>query len=94
MVVAQETSQSLATSCRPLALSSRRRRKQQDIALPLVVPLSMEMFDILAQCPSQRPLAEQDHPGQALFLDRPDPALRVGIKVRALGRKHQGFNLA
>ncbi len=39
-------------------------------------------------------LAEQDHPGQALLLDRADPALGVGIQVRALRRKCQRLDLA
>jgi hypothetical protein len=42
MIVAQETSQSLVTPHRPLALPSRRPRKQQDIALPLVVLLGVD----------------------------------------------------
>jgi hypothetical protein len=35
-------------------------RKQQDVVFPLLVPLSMEMVDIVAQCPPQRALAEED----------------------------------
>jgi len=58
-------------------------RKQQDVALPLVIPLGVKMFDVFAQCPPQGPLAKEDHLGQALLLDRPDPALRIGIQVRA-----------
>jgi hypothetical protein len=34
-----------------------------------MVPLSMEMIDIIAHCPSQGALAEEDHLGQALLLD-------------------------
>jgi hypothetical protein len=36
--------------------------KQQNIALPLVIPLSMEMVDIVAQRSPQRALAEEDYP--------------------------------
>jgi hypothetical protein len=68
MIVAQETSQSLATPHQPLALPSRRP-EQQDVALPLVVPLGVEMGDVFAERQPERPLAEQDHPGQALLLD-------------------------
>ncbi len=35
MIVAQEPTQSLAALHRPLALTIRRQRKQQDVALPL-----------------------------------------------------------
>src|SRR5262245_57766629 len=51
------------------------------------IPLGVEMVEVVAQCPPQRPLAEKDHFGQALLLDRPDPALRVGIQVRAACRQ-------
>jgi hypothetical protein len=43
-------------------------RKQQDVALPLVIPLSMEMVDIVAQRPPQGALAEEDYLGQALLV--------------------------
>jgi len=94
MIVAQEPTQSLATMHRPLAAAVRVPRKQQDVALPLVVPLGMEMVDIVVQRPPQRALAEQDHLRQALFLDRPHPAFRVGIQVRAPRRQRQRFNPA
>jgi hypothetical protein len=42
--------------------------KQQNIALPLVIPLSMEMVDIVAQHPPQGALAEEDYLGQALLV--------------------------
>ena len=86
MIVAQEPTQSLTAPNRSLAAAVRVPRKQQDVALALVISLGMEMFDILAQRPSQRALAEQDHLRQALLLDRPHPAFRVGIQVRALCR--------
>src|SRR5262249_25657196 len=69
MIVAQKPTQSLVASDWPLALASPWPRNQQDVALPLVVPLGMEVFDIVNQCSPQRPLAEQDHPGQALLRD-------------------------
>jgi hypothetical protein len=75
MVIAQEPAQSLAAPHRPLAVAVRIPGKQQDVALPLVIPLGMEMVDIVAQRPPQGALAEEDYLGQALFLDRPDPAL-------------------
>ena len=92
MIVAQEPTQSLATLHRPLAAAVRVPRKQQDVALPLVVSLGMEMIDVIAQRPPQRALAEQDHLRQALLLDRSDPALCVGIQVRAACRQRQRLN--
>ena len=94
MVIAQEPAQSLTALHRPLPLPIRHPWKQQDVTLPLVIPFGMEMLDIVTQCPPQRALAEQDHLGQALLLDRPDPALRVGIQVRAACRQRQRFDPA
>ena len=46
MIVAQEPAQSLAALHRPLALTICHQRKQQDVALPLVIPLGVEMVNI------------------------------------------------
>jgi hypothetical protein len=79
MVIAQEPAQSLTAPHRSFALPIVYPRKQQDVALPLMIPLGMEMVDEVAQRPPQRALAEEDRFGQALFLDRPHPAFRIGI---------------
>ena len=92
MIIAQKPTQSLAAPHWPLALPIRHPRKQQDVALPLMIPLGMEMVEIVAQCPPQRALAEEDHFGQALLLDRPDPALRIGIQVRTARRQRERFD--
>ena len=68
MVITQEPTQSLAALHGPLATNVRIPREQQDIALPLVVSLSVEMLDILAERPSQRALTDENHLGQALLL--------------------------
>ena len=92
MVIVQEPAQSLAAPDRSRALSIAFSRKQQDVALPLVIPLGMVMVEIVAQCPAQRALAEEDHFGQALLLDRPDPALGIGVQVRAARRQCERFD--
>src|SRR5260370_18474199 len=92
MIIAQKPTQSLAALYWPLALPIRRPRKQQDVTLPLMIPLDMEMVDIVAQRPPQRALAKEDHLGQALLLDRSDPALRIGIQVRAARRQREWVN--
>jgi hypothetical protein len=46
MVIAQESAQSLAALNRPVAADVRTPREQQDVALPPMIPLGMEMFDI------------------------------------------------
>ena len=66
----------------------------QDVALPLVIPLGIEMLDIVIQRPPQGALAEQDHFGQTLLLDRPDPALRIGVQVWTVRRQRERLNVA
>jgi hypothetical protein len=61
MIIAQEPTQSLTAPHWSLALAICRPPKQKDVARPLVIPLGMEMVDIVAQRPPQRPLAEEDH---------------------------------
>jgi hypothetical protein len=75
MIVAQEPAQSLAAAHWSLALTIGRQRKQQDIVLPLMISLGMEMIDIVVQRPPQRALAEEDYLRQALLLDRKRPSL-------------------
>jgi len=83
MVITQQATQSVAALNMPVAAGVCTPREQQDIALPLVIPFGMEMFDIFAQRSPQRALAKEDHLAQALLLHRSDPALRIGIQVRA-----------
>jgi hypothetical protein len=92
MVIAQEPTQSLAALHRPLGGDVCIARKQQDAVLPLMIALSMVMLDVFAQCAPQGALAEEDYLGQALLLHRPDPALRIGIQVRAACRQCKRFN--
>ena len=92
MVIAQESAQSLAALNMPVAANVRTPREQQDIALPLMIPLGMEMFDIFPQRAPQGALAKEDHLGQAFLLHRPDPALRIRIQVRAPRRQCKRFN--
>jgi hypothetical protein len=81
MVIAQEPAQSFTTSYRLLAADVRIPSEQQDVALPLMIPLSMVMLNIFAQRPPQGVLAKKDHLGQALLLHRPDPTLRISQKI-------------
>ena len=87
MVIAQQPAKSLAALNRlALTVDVRVARKQEDVALPLMIALTMIMFDVFAQGPPQGTLAEENHLRQALLLHRPDPALRIGIQVRAMSR--------
>ena len=79
MVKAQEPTQSLTALHVPGAADACIAGEQQDVVLPLMIALSMVMFDVFAQGEPQGALAEEDYLGQALLLYRPDPALRIGI---------------
>lgn len=49
MIVAQEPTQSLAAANRPLAAAVRVPGKQQDVFLPLVIPLGVQVVSMGAQ---------------------------------------------
>jgi len=83
MVITQEPAQPLAALNMPVAAGVCPPREQQDIALSLVIPLDMKMFDIFVQRPPQGALAEQNNLGQAL-----------SIQVRATRGQHKWFDLA
>src|SRR5215470_12290556 len=94
MVITQEAAQPLAALNRPVAADVRAPREQQDIALPLVIPLAVVMLDIFAQRSPQRALAKEEDLAQALLLHRPHPALRIGIQVRAARGQRQRLDPA
>jgi hypothetical protein len=66
MVVMQEPTQSFTALHGPLAADVRIPREQQDIALSLMIPLSMEVFDIFSQRAPQRLLTKENNLGQTL----------------------------
>src|SRR5450756_1579650 len=92
MVITQETTQPLATLHRLLTTRWRDPTEQKDVGLPLMIPFSMVMLDLLAQREPQRALTKENDLRQTLVLHRPDPALRVGIQVRTAGRQRERFN--
>jgi hypothetical protein len=61
MVIAQEPTQSLAAFHGALAENVSVAREQQDIALPLMIPLSMEIFEIFAEGALQGALTDENH---------------------------------
>src|SRR5258707_10603035 len=65
MVITQQAAQSLAALNRPVAAGVCTPREEQNIALPLMIPLGM-----FAQRSPQRALAKEDHLAQALLLHR------------------------
>jgi hypothetical protein len=85
-VVFQESSKPFAALQRALALCVLvDRRKEQHIALALMIPLVMKMRHILRQRMAERRFSKEDRPREALLLDRAHPTLRRGIQVGRSG---------
>jgi hypothetical protein len=62
-----------------------RRTRDQRILQPLMIPLSVVVLDELAYRAIEVALTDRNHPVEALFFDRSDEPLRVGI-VLCCGR--------
>ena len=60
MVIAQEPAQPLAALHRFLTMRLRDPTEQQDVRLPLMIPLSMVMRNIFAQRPPQRTFTKEN----------------------------------
>src|SRR6266851_6134575 len=57
-------------------------RKEQSVALALMIPLVMIMRYVLRQHMAERRFPKQHQPRQTLFFDRSHPPLRVGVEIR------------
>src|SRR5262245_21659998 len=93
MVIAQEPAKSLAALDGPPTIEVPVPREKQDVTLALVIALGMIVVDVFVERPPQGALAEEDDLRQALLLHRPNPALGIGIQVRAARRQHQRLDL-
>ena len=66
-----------------------RRARDEAIVEALMMPFAVIVLDVLRHGPPEMPLPDRNQPVQAFFLDRPDDAFRVGVRIgRALGREH------
>src|SRR5437016_4282082 len=82
-VVFQEPSEAFTALDRACTLCVwADRRKEEPIALALMIPLVMKMRHILRQHMVERRFSKQDQPRQALLLDGSYPPLRVGVQIR------------
>ena len=68
-------------------------RKEQHVALALVIALMMKMRHILRQRMVERRFAKQDEPRETLLLDRADPPLRIGIQIGSPGVTDRKFTV-
>ena len=67
---------------------------QELVVESLVVSLTMVMLDVLVDDEAQMPLAERDDTMEALFFDRPDEPLGIGVEIRTLRRQPDWPNIA
>jgi hypothetical protein len=80
VVVLEQPAEPFATLNRAFTLLVLAgRRKEHDVALPLVWAFFMVMGDILVKGMPQRLLPKQDQPRQRFVLDGADPSFRVSI---------------
>src|SRR6266568_4743053 len=87
-VVFQKAPEPFATLYRAFTRSIlAARRKEEAVALPLMIALVMIMLNILLERMPEGSLTKQNKLGEALALDRLYPALRIGIQIGGLGRQ-------
>ncbi len=58
------------------------RRKEQHVALALMISLVMIMLHVLIEGAIQGRFSKQNQPRQTLFFDRSHPALCVSVQIR------------
>ena len=85
VVIAEQTAQSLTTSHLPVRTADAFFRFEQRVPEPLMVALSVIMMDELSDGTTQRWLTEEDHPLQALALDRQNKPFDISVQITANG---------
>ena len=87
VVIAEQAAQSLTTSHLPVGTTDAFFRFEQCVPEPLIVALSVIMMDELSDGTAQRWLTEEDHPLQALALDRQNKPFDVSVQIRRTVRQ-------
>lgn len=84
IVIAEQASESSSPFHGPLAsVGVRRKRPEEAIAQPLVVPFAVVVFDVFGHENPKMLLPERNHPVQALRSNGSNEALGVDVQVRA-----------
>ena len=89
VIVAQESAKPFVTRDGSIRARLHFLRKWQHVALALMMPLLVIVRQAIVQSAPQTGFAEQDQPGQTLFLDRSHPPLRTGVWIRTARRQFQ-----
>ena len=87
VVITEQTAQSLTTSHLPVRTADAFFHFEQRVPKPLMVALSVIMMDELSDGTAQRWLTEEDHPLQALALDRQNKPFDVSVQIRRTVRQ-------
>ena len=66
----------------PVIVSSARIPSDQSIAQPLMVAFRVIVLHEFRYCATQRRLSDKIHPVQALFFDRANETLGIGVQIR------------
>ena len=87
VVITEQTAQSHTTSHLPVRTADASFRFEQRVPEPLMVALSVIMMDELSDGTTQRSLTEEDHPLQALALDRQNKPFDISVQIRRTVRQ-------
>jgi hypothetical protein len=80
VVVAEHPAEALATA--DLTPAPKGAPIEESVPESLMVPLPVVVLDVLLDRSAEVPLAEEDQLFEALLLDRPNEAFRMGVAVR------------
>ena len=92
MIVLQQPTEPFATPERRVAASGGDGWEEEQVVASLVIAFVMVMRHELVHRPSERALADQDHPVQARFLDGPYEALSERIQIGGSRRQAHSFD--
>lgn len=81
MVVPEQSSEALAAANAACSLADRCLGEEQSVVHALVIPFAVVVQLVLGEGSPQRPLAEEDDPGEAITLYRTYPPLRDSIEI-------------
>ena len=87
VVIVEQAAQSFATSHVPVETAHAIVRFDQRVFQPLMISLSMIMTTEFDDGPPQRLFTEEDHPIQALALDRQNKPFDVSVQIRRTVRQ-------
>lgn len=87
VVILAHAAEALAALNRARRSSNLLARVDELVLKPLMVALGVVVSQILADGVPQGTFAEEDHPVQALFLDRAHEPLQMGVQVRRARRE-------